>query len=115
MTFDYFKIAIIFCFGLLIAWGLAAICSTDDQQLILGITVAVAYLLAAIGFGIKVPEYPRTETNIRATILSVLVLTTIMDIVFAFCVFSPVAIIIPNGLLALTTMLIVRSILNSKG
>lgn len=51
MKFDIFKVVIIFCIGLLIAWGLAEICIDEKQSKILAGVVSVCYLLAGIGYG----------------------------------------------------------------
>lgn len=114
MKFDIFKVVIIFCIGLLIAWGLAEICIDEKQSKILAGVVSVCYLLAGIGYGIKIPKYPRSEANGKVAISVALIAITIIDFAFAFFALEVSTMIIPNAIITLLSLFIVKLIYKSK-
>lgn len=113
MKIDIFKSLIAAIAGILIAYGFYTFCHSDYRQLLVYTCFAEMLLTGIVTTGVKF-ELSRTNTLVKVVSLLYFFVFLITNIIFSFLPFTRPVYIIINGLIFLSGMLIIYSLLTAK-
>lgn len=114
MKFDILKWLIFFGISILLACGAYSICQEENSKLLLAFGLAVSLITMSALICIELPDYPRSQVNLRVAASVFVVVSMVLNVVYCFISFSIIGYLTPNGVLLLTALLTSRSIINSK-
>lgn len=100
--------------GGLLAYLLSSWIDDSKKLTLLQIMMGINFLLSGIGYSLYAPSNPRSVTNARVVVTLSIVIATIMLFVFSFYSFAEAVMIVPNALIILISLLLVRSIYKSQ-
>lgn len=113
MKIDFIKTVIALGVSALIAYGFYSFYHSENSQLLVVISFIELFLSSFFVLGLRF-ELTRTTTLVRTTSSIFFVVFMITNIIFSFFSFSKPLFVIVNGLLILTCVLIVYSLLKAK-
>lgn len=113
MKIDFVKTIIAIAVSMLIAYGFYSFHHSENSQLLVATSFIELLLSGFFVLGLRF-EQARTTTNVRVVSTIFFFVFLLSNITFSFFEFSKQAYIIMNGLLALTSILIVYSLLKAK-
>jgi len=114
MKFDVFRFVIFFCLSALLSWVGYELGIENLQKLLLLVGLGAFMLVLSALISIKLPDYPKSQVNLRIMCYLIFCVLILMNFVFSFFRFSISAFIIPNGVLLLLTLLLSKTIIDSK-
>jgi len=113
MKIDYIKTIIAIAVSMLIAYGFYSFQHSENSQLLVFTSFIELLLAGFFVLGLRF-EQSRTTTNIRVVSTIFFFVFLFSNITFSFFEFSKQVYIITNGLLVLTSILIIYSLLKAK-
>ena len=113
MKIDFIKSLISLAISALIAYGFYSFHHSENSQLLIWTSFVELFLSSFIVLGIRF-ELNRTTTLVRTTSSIFFIVFLITNILFSLFPFSKPLFVIVSGLLVLTCVLIVYSLLKAK-
>lgn len=113
MKIDFVKTIIAIAVSMLIAYGFYSFHHSENSQLLVATSFIELLLSGFFVLGLRF-EQDRTTANVRLVTSIFFIVFLMTNIVFSFFEFSKQAYIIINGLLMLSCILIVYSLLKNK-
>lgn len=112
MKVDWLKLVLLAMLGALAAWDFSLLCEGALRMWVMAACVFASLTAGSVLLSLKAE--PRVMINLKALGLSYMCLAAVMNLAFTFFEFTTAGLVIPNGIVFISVLLIARQICKSE-